>query len=438
MADSDDGSGWQATPPAPPAPPAPTGPPALTRRAWLTRAAGLPAAPWLAGATPGAAAALAGGPEWTRSPGGADAPRALHSRHRAPAQRHLMPAPPENAGFAAWHTPITAQRGIVTATPLHFAVHHNGLPDIDPQRHRLVVHGLVERPLQFDMQALARYPSVSRILFIECSGNTAANALSPTAMDIDAQELSGQVSCSEWSGVPLSLLLRETGVKPGARWAIAEGADGGSHQRSIPLAKLMDDALLATHLNGEPLRPSQGAPLRLLLPGWEGNTNVKWLHRLELTDRPAYTKDESGLYSEPLADGRLERFTFWMEVKSLITQPSGGMQLPEPGFVEIAGLAWSGRGRIRRVEVSTDGGRSWRDATLHGPVLAQAFTRFSLPWRWDGRATTLLSRATDETGRVQPTRAAWKARYAAHAFNHYHAIQAWRIDRDGRVSNRYA
>lgn len=409
------------------------------RRSILAQGAGLSALGLLAGAAaPTGAATLAEGRlPWMRSFGGADEPYAAPSRHGPALLRSLAPEAAEGAGPIAWHTPIAAQRGIVTASGLHFAVHHNGLPDIDPQQHRLVLHGMVERPLRFDMDSLARYPNRSRVLFLECSGNSAANALSPTAMDLDAQALSGQVSCGEWSGVPLALLLREAGVRPGAAWAIAEGADGGSHQRSIPLAKLMDDALLATHLNGEPLRPSQGFPLRLLLPGWEGNASVKWLHRLELTDRPAYTKDESGLYSEPLADGRLERFSFPMEVKSLITQPSGRMQLPAPGFVEIAGLAWSGRGRIARVEVSVDGGLGWADAVLHGPVLPQAFTRFTLPWRWTGRQAMLLSRATDDSGRVQPTRQAWKQRYAAHAFNHYNAIQAWRLGSDGRVGNVY-
>jgi sulfane dehydrogenase subunit SoxC len=384
----------------------------------------------------GSASAPEAGPPWTRQPGGADAPYGLPSELEAGVVRHLSPDAP---GFAIWHTPLERLRGILTPSGLHFAVHHNGIPAIDPQRHQLVIHGLVERALRFDLERLERYPMVSRIHFLECSGNTAANALSPFAKDLSAQELSGQVSCSEWTGVPLSVLLREAGVKPAAQWAIVEGADGGTHQRSLPVTKLMDDAFIALYQNGERLRPSQGYPMRLFVPGWEGNVNVKWVHRIELSDQPAHTKDEAGLYTEVLVDGRIERFSFTMEVKSLITHPSGRHQLKEPfGYQEISGLAWSGRGRITRVEVSVDGGRGWADARLEGPVLPKAFTRFSLPWRWDGRPATLMSRAHDEQGRVQPTRAAWKARYAAHAFNHYNAIQAWRVHKDGRVENVYA
>lgn len=380
----------------------------------------------------------AGRPASTTTLGVADQAYGVPSPHEAGVVRSTGTTTAATAGFAGWRTPIQHQRGTITPSGLHFAVHHNGLPAIDPARHRLVVHGLVERPLAFELERLLRYPMVSRLLFLECSGNTAANAMAPLAMDLDAQELHGQLSGSEWTGVPLALLLREAGVRRAASWAIVEGADGGSHQRSLPLAKLLDDAIVALYQNGERLRPSQGYPLRLFVPGWEGNVSVKWLHRIELTDRPAYTKDESGLYSEELADGRIERFSFAMNVKSVITHPSGKQQLPEPkGFYEIGGLAWSGQGRITRVDVSADGGKTWGAATLHGPVLPMALTRFTIPWHWDGRATTLMSRATDEHGNRQPMRAQWKARYAAHAFNHYNAVQVWRIGRDGRVENTY-
>ncbi|MCH8498862.1 MAG: sulfite dehydrogenase [Marinobacter sp.] len=376
-------------------------------------------------------------PAWQRMLGQADLPYGQPSGHEAHVQRHLWDTTPETAGFAGWHSPIQHLRGIITPNGLHFAVHHNGIPDIDPEGHRLIIHGLVERPLSFDLARLLRYPLVSAIRFIECAGNTAANALSPTAMDADAQSLSGQVSCAEWTGIPLRVLLAEAGVKPGARWVVAEGADGGSHARSLPLQKLMDDAVLALYQNGERLRPSQGYPMRLLVPGWEGNVNVKWLHRLEVTDQPAHTKDESGLYTRVLEDGGLLQFAPTMEVKSIITQPSGQQLLPEPGFYEISGLAWSGRGGIRRVEVSGDGGRSWAAAQLQSPVLDKAFTRFSIPWHWTGGRHLLMSRAEDCQGQRQPDRKAWKAQYARHSFNHYNAIQAWRVNRDGRVENHY-
>ncbi|RQO79193.1 sulfite dehydrogenase [Acidovorax sp. FJL06] len=374
-------------------------------------------------------------PEAMARPGGADLPYGLPAPHEAQAERTLSMA----AGFAVWRTPLQRQRGIITPSGLHFAVHHNGLPDIDPGRHELRLHGLVNKPLKFDLERLLRYPMVSRVHFLECAGNSAANALSPTALDQTLGEIAGEVSCSEWMGVPLSYLLHEAGLKDSAQWVVVEGADGGSHSRSLPLKALLKDGMVALFQNGERLRPSQGYPMRLFVPGWEGNVNVKWLHRLEVTDAPAYTKDESGLYTQVLADGRIERFAFHMEVKSVITHPSGQQRLPDPhGFYEISGLAWSGRGRIARVDVSVDGGRSWAPAQLQGPVLDRAFTRFTLPWQWRGRQADLMSRATDEHGHTQPLRSEWKRRYAMHSFNHYNAVQAWRVQADGRVENLYA
>lgn len=207
-----------------------------------------------------------------------------------------------------------------------------------------------------------------------------------TALDHTLGDLAGEVSCAEWTGIPLSTLLNEAGLRPSAKWVVAEGADGGSHSRSLPLSALQKDGMLALYQNGERLRPSQGYPMRLLMPGWEGNVNVKWLHRLEVVDTPAYTKDESGLYTQVLNNGQIERFAFHMEVKSVITHPSGQQTLPGAhGFYEIGGLAWSGRGRIAKVEVSIDGGATWAVAQLHGPVLDRAFTRFTLPWQWRGQ-----------------------------------------------------
>ncbi|WP_298210287.1 sulfite dehydrogenase [Acidovorax sp.] len=390
----------------------------------------------------GASAAAEAAPPWAtrlpdamRRPGGADLPYGLPAQQQAQVQRTLSTA----AGFPVWRTPLQHQRGIITPSGLHFAVHHNGVPEIDAGQHALRLHGLVHKPLQFDLERLLRYPMVSRIHFLECAGNSAANALSPTALDQTLGEIAGEVSCSEWTGVPLSYLLQEAGLKDSAQWVVAEGADGGSHSRSLPLKALLQDGMVALFQNGERLRPSQGYPMRLFMPGWEGNVNVKWLHRLEVTDAPAYTKDESGLYTQVLADGRIERFAFHMEVKSVITSPSGRQTLPDlHGFYEIDGLAWSGHGRIVRVEVSVDGGRTWTSAQLHGPVLDRAFTRFTLPWKWDGRKAELMSRATDEKGRTQPLRSEWKRRYAMHSFNHYNAVQVWRVQADGRVENVYA
>lgn len=389
----------------------------------------------------GALVARAAEPLATRLPdamtrlGGADLPYGQPSSYEQTVQRTESRV----SGFPAWRTPLQEQRGIITPSGLHFAVHHNGVPDIAPRQHELMVHGMVRKPLRFDLERLLRYPMVSRIHFLECAGNSAANALSPTALQAPLGEIAGEVSCSEWTGVPLSYLLHEAGLKEGAQWVVAEGADGGSHSRSLPLAPLLRDAMVALYQNGERLRPSQGYPMRLFMPGWEGNTQVKWLHRLEVTDVPAHTKDESGLYTQVLADGRIERFALHMDVKSVITHPSGRQTLPQPqGFFEIGGLAWSGHGRIARVDVSVDGGQHWAPAQLQGPVHDRAFTRFTLPWRWSGRKAVLMSRATDEHGRVQPTRSEWKRRYAMHSFNHYNAIQAWRVGSDGVVENVYA
>lgn len=378
-------------------------------------------------------------PPWMRSPGGIEPLYGLPSPREEHVQRLPKPTTPQTAIFSSMNTPLQHQQGILTPSGLHFTVCHNGIPDIDPARHHLIIHGLVERPLRFDIDRLLRYPLVSRIQFLECSGNTAANAVSPFAMDSSCQELFGQASCSEWTGIPLSILFKEAGLKPNAKWVIAEGADGGRHSRSLPLSKLMADGVLALYQNGERLRPSQGYPMRLWVPGWEGNVNVKWLHRLEVVDQPAYTKDESSLYTEVLRDGRIERFTFPMDVKSVITHPSGKQALPEPrGYYDLSGLAWSGHGAIAKVEVSADAGKTWATAQLDEPVINRAFTRFRIPWEWDGRSTTLLSRATDSTGRTQPTRSAWKKRYAIHSFNHYNAVHAWKVGRDGRVENTYA
>ncbi|WP_447974446.1 sulfite dehydrogenase [Nitrospira sp. Kam-Ns4a] len=329
-------------------------------------------------------------------------------------------------------TPLEALDGIVTPSGLHFERHHNGVPLIDPARHRLLVHGLVARPLIFTMDDLRRFPSVSRLAFIECSGNSASEWGEPGARTV--QQSHGLMSTSEWTGVPLAVLLREVGVKPEATWMLAEGADAAAMTRSIPLAPILDEALLCYAQNGEALRPEQGYPLRLLLPGWEGNACIKWLRRLKLGTAPWMTREETSHYTDLMPDGTARQFTFVMEAKSVITSPSGGQRLSK-GFVEIRGLAWSGRGRIASVEVSTDGGRTWQPAALQEPVLPKCHTRFRLPWRWHGQEAILQSRCTDETGYVQPTRAALLAVRGQHSIYHFNGIHSWRVARDGTVEN---
>jgi sulfane dehydrogenase subunit SoxC len=333
----------------------------------------------------------------------------------------------------ASRTPLQDSQGILTPSSLHYERHHAGVPKIDPAQHRLLLHGMVDRPLIFTMEELRRLPSVSKIYFLECSGNGAGEWTGSGGRDAAASH--GLASCSEWTGVPLGLLLAEAGVRKAAKWLIVEGADACRMQRSLPIEKALDDALVAWGQNGEALRPEQGYPLRLLVPGWEGNISVKWLRRVEAVEEPYMVRDETSHYTDLLPDGTARIFTFVMEAKSVITYPSGGQKLKGPGFVEITGLAWSGRGRIERVEVSADGGKSWRDASLQEPRLSMAFTRFRLPWQWDGSETLLLSRATDETGYVQPAREALVEVRGTQSFYHCNAVKAWKVGADGSVTN---
>jgi sulfane dehydrogenase subunit SoxC len=329
-------------------------------------------------------------------------------------------------------TPLQDLHGIVTPNGLFFERHHAGVPVIDPAQHRLMVHGLVDRPLIFTMDDLLRFPSQTRLHFIECSGNSNYAASPPSAT---AQDIHGLISCCEWTGVPLATVLAEAGVQRDAAWVLAEGADAAGMTRSVPMAKALDDALLVYAQNGERLRPEQGYPLRLLLPGYEGNMSVKWLRRLKVGDQPFETREETSKYTDLMPDGAARQFTFVMEAKSVITFPSGGQQLRERGFYEISGLAWSGRGRITRVEVSTDGGATWRDAALQLPVLTKCMTRFRAPWTWDGAPALLQSRATDETGYVQPPRETLIGVRGLNSGYHNNAIQTWRVLADGSVQN---
>ena len=343
--------------------------------------------------------------------------------------------PRELSTLTSSYTPIQLQKGIVTSSGLHYTVHHSGVPDIRPEEHMLYIHGMTKQPLKFGIAELMRYPMRGGIYFLECAGNSWQQGAMPDAQNASCQDLYGLVSGSEWFGVPVKLLLDQASVKPGAKWVIVEGSDAHSMARSIPLEKLMDDAIIALYQNGERLRPAQGYPMRLFLPGWEGNTNVKWLRRLEVVDQPAYTKDESREYTETLANGTIQRFSMKMDVKSVITHPSAGQVLPEKGFYEVSGLAWSGHGTIRSVEVSEDGGKRWNIAELQGVVLPKALTRFALPWRWNGKATRLLSRATDDHGNTQPTHTEWARLRTPGSYNHYNAVQTWNIDADGVLTN---
>jgi sulfane dehydrogenase subunit SoxC len=337
---------------------------------------------------------------------------------------------------AASFTPLHKLHGTLTPNGVFYERHHAGIPAIDPAQHRLMVHGLVARPLVLDMNDIVRFPSVSRIHFLECSGNSIAQFT--RAADLTAQEIHGLLSCAQWTGVRLADVLAEVGVKPEGKWILAEGADAAAMTRSIPMEIALRDALLAYGQNGEMLRPEQGYPLRLFLPGIEGNMSVKWLRRLKVSDRPFQTREETSKYTDLLPDGTSLQFTFVMDAKSVILGPSGGDRLVAGQFREITGIAWSGRGKVRAVDVSVDGGRNWREARLEGPVLDKALTRFSLPWRWDGSPVILQSRAIDESGCIQPTHKALIAARGTNYHYHYNAIQSWRVAADGRVSNVHA
>lgn len=329
-------------------------------------------------------------------------------------------------------TPLQTLEGIVTPASLHFERHHNGIPAIDPSNHSLLVHGLVDRPLSLSIDELKRFPSVSRLAFIECSGNSAPEWKAPTGQTV--QQTHGLTSTSEWTGVRLATVLKEVGVKPEATWMLAEGSDAAAMTRSLPLAEIMEEALLCYAQNGEALRPEQGYPLRLLIPGWEGNTCIKWLRRLKLGAAPFMTREETSQYTDLMPDGKARQFTMVMEAKSVITTPSGGQKV-QPGFIEIRGLAWSGRGSVKKVEVSTDGGRSWEQASLQEPVLSKCHTRFRYSWHWDGKDAIIQSRCMDETGYMQPALPALTAVRGKNSIYHNNAIQSWKISREGKVTN---
>ncbi len=330
-------------------------------------------------------------------------------------------------------TPLAETEGIITPSSLHFERHHAGVPDLDPAKHTLLLHGLVERPLVFTLADLKRLPSASHIYFVECAGNSGGEWKAPGGPNPTASF--GLASCSEWTGVPLRILLEEAGLKKEGQWLVAEGADACKMSRSLPIAKALDDVLIAYAQNGEAIRPEQGYPLRMVVPGYEGNVNVKWLRQIKVVDQPNQTKDETSKYTDLLADGTARQFTFEMDAKSVITYPSGGQKLAGAGFLEIRGLAWSGRGTIDRVDVSTDGGQTWQKATLQEPRLPKAFTRFRLPWNWDGKETKILARAVDSSGYTQPTREELVEARGMNMLYHYNGIKTWAIAADGSVKN---
>jgi len=413
--------------------------PAPSRRRFLGGAA-------LAGAglvTAGSARAEAGKPDplitdvqdWNRYLGeGVDKhPYGVPSRYEKNVIRRDVPwltaSPESSVNF----TPLHDLDGIITPSGLCFERHHGGVADIDPANHRLMIHGLVEKPLVFTMEDIKRMPRENRIYFLECAANS--------GMEWRGSQLNGcqfthgMVHNVMYTGVPLRAILAEAGLKPKAKWLMLEGADSSGMNRSLPLEKALDDVLIAFAMNGEALRPEQGYPLRAVIPGWEGNLWVKWLRRIEVGDRPWMAREETSKYTDLLADGRSRRFTFFMDAKSVVTNPSPQAPLKQKGRNVLSGLAWSGRGTIKRVDVTLDGGKNWQSARIDGPVLDKSLTRFYVDFDWNGGELLVQSRAMDSTGYVQPTKEELRKIRGANSIYHNNGIQTWHVKPNGETEN---
>jgi sulfane dehydrogenase subunit SoxC len=413
--------------------------PAPERRSFLKNGlAMLGAAGAVAGAGRLAAAEAVsppGVPAWTRSlgPGVVSNPYGSPSPFESHVKRRTVDWLTADKIASISFTPLADLKGIITPSGVVFERYHAGLPAVDPNVHKLMIHGMVDRPIILSMDDLMRFPSVSMIRFLECPAN---GGMEWRGAQMDRLQFShGMLSCCEWTGVLLSTLLAEVGVQKGANWILAEGADGAHMSRSIPMDKALDDALIVYAQNGEALRPEQGYPVRLINPGWEGNTCVKWLRRLEIGDKPWYHREETSKYTDLMPDGSAREFTFVQECNSVITNPSPEKPLTKPGKLWVEGLAWSGRGKIKQVDVSFDGGVNWRPARFTSTVLPRALTRFGVEWDWNGNPALLQSRAIDETGYVQPTYGQLREVRGTSSIYHKNAIHTWKLNSDGSVAN---
>ncbi len=406
------------------------------RKAFLTAGAAM-AAPAVANAQPAGDPAILELPPWSKMLGKPVAanPYGQPSMYEKNLVRRESPGLTRVSGSSVSFCPLQGLFGIITPSGLHFERHHQGWVDIDPNKHRLMINGLVKTNAVFTMDDLMRMPSVSRIHFIECGANTGmewGNVAVPTV-----QYSHGMISCSEFTGVPLKAILDMCGAdyKKG-RFVLAEGADGSSMTRTISMEMIESgEVLVAYGMNGEMLRPENGYPLRLVVPGVQGVSWVKWLRRIEVGDKPWATKDEAVHYIDLMPDGLHRQYSSIQECKSVITTPSGGQTLLDKGFYNVSGLAWSGRGKVTRVDVSTDGGINWRTARLETPVLSKALTRFNIDWVWDGKPAILQSRAMDDTGYVQPSYGQLRAVRGTKSIYHNNAIQSWKVVESGEVSN---
>ena len=406
-----------------------------TRRGFLAGAAGFAAA--------GAAGARAENaknlppnvPGWTRQPGDGVGVRTYGnpSKYEKEVIRRTVPwltATPESS---VSFTPLHQLDGIITPNGLCFERHHGGIAEIDPGDYRLMVHGLVDKPLIFTLDDLKRLPRINRVYFLECAANSGMEWRG--AQLNGCQYTHGMVHCVQYTGVSLKLLLEQAGLTPNAKWIMAEGGDAAAMNRSIPMSKALDDCMIAYRMNGEMLRPEQGYPARLVVPGWEGNVWIKWLRRLKVGDQPWFTREETSKYTDLLENGKARQFTFVMDAKSVITSPSPQAPVKQKGFNVISGLAWSGRGKVKRVDVSLDGGRNWRTARIDGPILDKACVRFYYEFDWTGEELLLQSRIMDETGYVQPGKDALRRIRGVNSIYHNNGIQTWALRADGEVEN---
>ena len=358
----------------------------------------------------------------------------MPSQYEKNLQRRESPGLTRVSQASVAFAPLQGLFGIITPNGLHFERHHQGWVDIDPSKHRFMINGMVKTPKVYTMDDLMRLPSVSRIHFIECGANTSmewGNVAVPTV-----QYTHGMLSCCEFTGVPLSVLLDDCGFdRKNGKFVLAEGADGSSMTRTIPMDRALDDVIVAYGMNGEMLRPENGYPLRLVAPGIQGVSWVKWLRRIKVGDQPWAAKDESIHYVDLMPNGQLRQYTSIQECKSVITSPSGGQTMLDKGFYNVSGIAWSGRGKVKRVDVSFDGGRNWKTARLETPVLTKSLTRFNTGWEWDGTPAVLQSRAIDESGYVQPKINELRAVRGTRSIYHNNAIQSWKVAETGEVSN---
>ena len=383
-------------------------------------------------------------PEWQKHLGKPvnSNPYGMPSKYESGVKRLRVPWLTPDSIASISFTPLAEIKGMISPNGLAFERDHGGLPTIDPAQHRLMIHGLVEKPIILTMDDIKRFPNVSRIHFIECPANSAMEWKGPQVGRL--QFTHGMTNCCEWTGVPLKYILAEVGVKPEGKWLLAEGADSASMSRSIPMEKALDDTLVVFGQNGEALRPEQGYPLRLLTPGWEGNTSIKWLRRLEVLKDPAYQREETSKYTDLLNPndpkrkdliGKAYLFSWIMEAKAIITFPCPEKPLKDHGKYVINGLAWTGTGKIKHVDVSFDGGINWKQAELNGLVLDKCWTRFSIPFEWNGEEVLLQSRATGEDGYVQPTLKQLREARGVSSIYHNNAIHTWKINKNGEVES---